>query len=401
MKYRNLRLSLVYLLLGAITVCSPSIMAASIAEALAEGKSYGDLRLRYESVDQDNNQKDADALTLRTRLGYQTGEYEGFSATVEFEDSRSVAGMDDYNNANGMNTEYSVIADPKSSELDQGFIQYHKGGFTSKLGRQVVVLDNHRFVGHVGWRQDRQVFDGFSAMYTPIKNLAFQYVFIDERNRIFADEKDVDSKDHLFNASYKTPVGKITGYAYLLETDNDTDNGLDTFGLRFSGSQTSGDFKWVYTAELAGQEFDNNNVNYDAEYLLLEAGFVVGKVTTKLGYELLGSDEGSYGFSTPLATLHKFNGWADQFLNTPAEGLIDTYLSVSGHLFGGKWLLVYHDFDADENSDAIEDLGDEVDLSYAKKFGKTYSVGVKYASYRAGDIAVDTDKLWVWLGASF
>jgi len=35
---------------------------------------------------------------------------------------------------------------------------------------------------------------------------------------------------------------------------------------------------------------------------------------------------------------------------------------------------------------------------------KTYSAGIKYAAYSAGDVGagkVDTDKLWVWLGLKF
>ena len=115
-------------------------------------------------------------------------------------------------------------------------------------------------------------------------------------------------------------------------------------------------------------------------------------------------EEGLGGFATPLATLHKFNGWADQFLATPAQGLKDAYVSVSGKLAGGAWAVVYHDYEADEDTATIDDFGDEINISYAKKFGKHYSAGIKYAAYDAGDTAtgkVDTDKLWVWVGFSF
>ena len=110
---------------------------------------------------------------------------------------------------------------------------------------------------------------------------------------------------------------------------------------------------------------------------------------------------GVFGFATPLATLHNFNGWADVFLGTPTDGLTDMYASVSGKLGGGKWMVAYHEFDADEGS---ADYGDELDISFAKSFGKHYSAGVKYAAYSAGDAStgkVDTDKVWLWLGAKF
>jgi hypothetical protein len=36
------------------------------------------------------------------------------------------------------------------------------GKLSGKIGRQVITMDNHRFVGHVGWRQDRQTFDALT-----------------------------------------------------------------------------------------------------------------------------------------------------------------------------------------------------------------------------------------------
>jgi hypothetical protein len=119
---------------------------------------------------------------------------------------------------------------------------------------------------------------------------------------------------------------------------------------------------------------------------------------------VLGSDEAMYGFSTPLATLHKFNGWADQFLNTPKEGLVDLYASVSGKAFGGGWTVTIHDYSADESTDTVDDLGSEINAVYAKKFAKNYKAGLKYAAYSAGDSTagkVDTDKIWLWVSASF
>ena len=394
------------ILLVGIIVGSNVMAADNITEALTTGKASVDMRLRYESVDQDNALADAKSLTLRSRLGYTTGDYKGFSATMEGEDVRIVGGVDDYTvGPTGFNPGvYSVIADPETTEVDQGYIQYKNELMTAKLGRQVITYDGHRFVGHVGWRQDRQTFDALSFAITPMTGLELKYSYIDKRNRIFAEAADIDSKDHLLNASYKTPIGKLTGYAYLLEVDNNTSNALDTYGISLNGSKKADSLKFLYTAEYASQESENGAATFDADYLFLEAGIVFSGITAKLGYEVLGSDSGAYGFSTPLATLHKFNGWSDQFLGTPAQGLEDLYLAFSGKLVGGVWKVIYHDFNADKPSAAVDDLGSELDLMYVKKYGKHYSAGIKYAAYSAGDVAagkVDTDKLWVWLGVKF
>jgi len=69
--------------LGSCSMSAQAYAAAeTVADALASGTAYGDLRLRYETVDQDNALKDASALTLRTRLGYKTAEYSGSSGLV-------------------------------------------------------------------------------------------------------------------------------------------------------------------------------------------------------------------------------------------------------------------------------------------------------------------------------
>jgi len=386
------------------STCSSYAIADSITEALTNGKVSANVNLRYETVDQDNALKDADALTLRTRLTYATGSVNGFSSVVEFEDSRNVLGVDDYNNTTGKNTDYSVIADPETTELDQFLLKYQQKSFIAKLGRQVITMDNHRFVGHVGWRQDRQTFDGLTLAYQPVDNLSLQYGYITKRNRIFADAKDIDAKDHLINASYKTSVGNITAYSYLLEVDNGVENSLDTYGVRINGSTSVGKQKISYNLEYATQDSDTATTSYSADYIAAEIGTSVSGLGIKAGYELLGSDEGSYGFSTPLATLHKFNGWSDQFLGTPREGLSDLYASVGGKLAGGKWAVIYHKFDADDASATVDDLGSEINAVYSKSFTKNYSAGIKLASYSAGDEAsgkVDADKVWLWVNAKF
>lgn len=374
----------------------------SITDAIVSGKANVDMRLRYESVEQDNALQDATALTLRTRLGYTTAVYNNFSAMIEMEDSRIVGGQDEFTvGPTGFNPgEYSVIADPETTELEQAFVKYADEDITAKLGRQVITYDGHRFVGHVGWRQDRQTFDALKLDYSASEKLKLSYSYLWKRNRIFAEAADVDSKDSLINVSYKTGFGTVTGYGYLLEVDNNTDNALDTFGLSFKGA--AGEHKsFKYVVEYASQTNESGAAEYDTDYLFIEGAMNISGITAKLGYEVLGSDDGLSGFATPLATLHKFNGFADIFLTTPAEGLVDAYVSATTKLGGGKLVLVYHDYSADEDTPAVDDMGNEINIVYAKKFSDNYSAGIKYASYSAGDIKVDTDKLWLWAGLGF
>lgn len=380
---------------------------AQISDMLSNGSVSGNLNLRLESVSQNNGLSDADAFTLSSKIAFTTGISNGFSAMLEVEDVRIVGGVDSYSvGPTGFHAgQYSVIADPETTEVDQGFLQYRNDRLTAKLGRQVIVYDNHRFVGHVGWRQDRQTFDAFTAIYSASENLNLNYNFLDKRRRIFAEDADIDSSDHLFHADYKTDVGTVTAYAYLLEMDDVGRNSLDTYGARFNGTGKLSGTATSYLVEYATQSSQSSLADFDADYLLVELGAtLLDGITAKLGYEILESDSGAYGFATPLSTLHAHNGWGDLFLNTPLEGLVDRYINVGGTLLGGNWAVVYHDFEAEDSSSSIKDYGNELDLQWVFQILENYTVGLKYAHYEMGDIGTarpDTDKAWIWFNIRF
>jgi hypothetical protein len=395
--------------IAALSSITLATSCPSFAQSNADsnvGTLSGQFNLRFESVDQSNALDDAEALTLSSKLAYRTGTASGFSALLEIENVQIISGIDNYTvgPSNFNRGRYSVIADPETTELDQSYVQYDSDRFTAKIGRQVITYDNHRFVGHVGWRQDRQTFDAVSFSFKPTEKLDINYNYLDKRRRIFAEDADIDSDDHLIHIDYKTSLGTFTGYGYFLETENNTRNSLNTVGLRFSGSETAGDTDISYLVEYASQESETVLADYDADYLLLEGGVTLDIFTVKLGYEILGSDSGLYGFSTPLSTLHAHNGWADLFLGTPAQGLTDTYLNFSGKVGGGSWSVIYHDFEAEDSTSLVDDIGRELDLQYLYPVSDKLSLGVKYASYSDGDTAAnkpDTDKFWLWLSSSF
>lgn len=401
--------------LSLLLLSAPSRAAASsVAEALTSGKVYGDIRLRYESVDQGNLLDDATALTVRTKLGYSTGSYEGFSALVEFEDSRIVAGVDDFSVPPiGFNLGSSIIADPETTEIDQGYIQYKNSLVTARLGAQVIALDNQRFIGHVGWRQDRVTFDAISATFTPTEKLTITAAHLYERNRLFAQMLDQKAKDNIVNITYPTKIGKVNAYAYLLEDDFGTNVSRDTYGLRLAGARTVQSTKINYVFEYADQTLeDDAGLDFSMDYTHVEFSAAVQKVLLKIGMEVLGSDGGGQGFFTPLGTVHKFNGFSDQFvLYTPTVGLVDVYVGASRKVGPGKLSVAYHDFSADEGTASVDDLGTEINVTYGMKFGKRYNAGIKYANYDAEDnfrpvgappvVSVDTEKVWIWMGITF
>ncbi len=374
-----------------VTVLSTAaVTGAGFNEALDSGKASLDMRLRYEAAE-DSLNKDARAATLRTRLGYRTGDYRAFFAFGEFEDVRVVAGLDDYAPEK---QGYATVADPEVTQLNQALLGYRGlPDTTLKLGRQRLILDNARFVGNVGWRQNEQTFDALSLVNTALPDTTLTYAFLDKVNGILR-EFDADVSDHLLHAAYRgfSPLA-VTVYAYLLE-DDDSGAENDTFGLRVKGDHAvTPALGLLYTLEWARQHADDRTNDYTADYGFLEAGLRYGRLTFKAGYEVLGSDDGTYGFQTPLATKHAFNGWADLFLSTPDGGLRDLMFTVSGRMAGVKLAGVYHDFSADSGG---SDYGSELDLLATRKFTERYRLGIKYAAYRANEWKADTDKLWLW-----
>jgi hypothetical protein len=386
--------------------------AADPGSAITSGKATISGRYRYEHVDQDNALKNANASTLRLRLNYRTGQWKGWSAFAEFDHVFHVL-LDDFNSGGGTSPnrgDYSVVADPKGSDLNQLYFDLDPNdNWKYRFGRQRINLDNQRFVGGVGWRQNEQTYDALTLNTKAISKTTLSYSYVNYIRRIFGQSVPAGKErldGHLLNAriAFSDSIS-LTPYLYSLDYEDAVANSSLTIGARGAGSHPfgSGHFNWL--GELARQsDTGDNPASYDADYLHLTAAYAAGNgMTLGVGYEILGADSSAgVGFSTPLATLHAFNGWADQFLSTPGAGLEDLYVSFKFKV--AKWNLtaVYHDFSSDTGSFSY---GDEIDLSGAYKFNDRYSLLLKAAFFSADSSSplanVDTNKLWVMLTASY
>jgi len=398
-------------LLSLSLLALPAFAGDSFSDALMGGKPSLDARYRYESVSQENTLKAANASTLRLRFGYETGEFKGFGMMLEGE-HLSVVGTDNYNSTTNRKTTYSIIADPEFTEVNQAYLSYSGIPDTKlKYGRQRLALDNQRFIGNVGWRQNEQTFDAFTVVNKSLPATTITAGYIYNANRVFSDQAkfpattfantgNAKMKSPILNVSYKGwSVGEIVGYGYLLDYTDFATNSIQTWGLRLKGDKAIADgMKFLYTAEYASQsDYKKNPADYRVDYAFLEAGLSKGAHSVKLGYELL-EGNGTKSFQTPLATLHAFNGWADMFLATPANGLKDAYLGAGTALYGVKLDAVYHDYRADQGNARY---GTEWNFQATKPIDKKYLVGIKYASYNAKTFSVDTDKFWLWGEAKF
>jgi hypothetical protein len=404
--------SLLSLLLPFAASAAEEEGATDLGSAITSGKATISGRYRYEFVDQDNALKNANASTLRLRLNYRTGQWKGWSGFAEFDHVFHVL-LDDFNSGGGTSPnrdEYSVVADPKGSDLNQLYFDLDPNDdWKYRFGRQRINLDNQRFIGGVGWRQNEQTYDALTLNTKAISNTALSYSYVNRVRRIFgqtvpAGKERLDG--HLFNAKITiSDAFSVTPYVYHLDYDTAVANSTTTAGARLAGSAGLGSGKFNWLAEFARQsDAGDNPTNYDANYTHLTGAYAAGNgMTIGLGYEVLGADSGAgTAFRTPLATLHAFNGWADQFLATPAAGLEDVYVNFK--MKAGKWNLtfVYHDFSSDTGS---FDYGDEFDVSGALKLTDRYGLLLKGAFFSADSSSpltnVDTSKFWLMLTASY
>ena len=316
----------------------------------------------------------------------------------------TAVGDENYNSTVNGTVDHSVVADPTETEVNQAYLRYRGlADTTLTYGRQRLALDNHRFIGNVGWRQNEQTFDGFTAINTSLRDTRITAGYLYNANRIFSDASPVGDfrmRAPVLNVQYEgLAAGTVTGYGYLLDFTDLPSLSTQTLGLRFDGGTviTEG-AKAVYTLEYARQsDYGDNPQSFDVDYWLLDAGLAALGVTCKAGVGTLGSDDGN-AFQTPLATLHAMNGWTDQFLVTPVDGLQDIHASVATSVNGVKLMVVYRDFSSDRNS---VDYGSELGLRATYTIDENRSVGAKFASFSADDFGVDTDKAWLWAGVKF
>lgn len=370
----------------------------ALSSAAKDGTAKFNIRYRVESVDQDGITEDALASTAKARFSWVSGAANNFSVGIET-DYVVAIGDDQYNSTDNGRTTFPVVADPEGFDLNQAFVKYKQANVTATLGRQRIVHGGQRFVGGVAWRQNEQTYDALRLQLAPVDGFSLDYSYVFNVNRIFgpdggAQPADWDSESHFILAKYAiSKQHSLTGFAYLLDFSNANGipNSTSTYGVDYAGA--FGAFKLA--ASYASQsDYGDSPLDYSADYYAVSASYKIKPVNLTVGYEVLGSDDGVAAFRTPLATLHKFQGWADKFLGTPAAGIEDLYLGVAGAVGKLKLAATFHDYTSNEGS---SDLGSEINIVATLPLHKTTSVQLKFADYSADNHATDTTKIWVTL----
>jgi hypothetical protein len=419
----------------AILLAALSMQAMAEEEALPEytfmdaiktGKNMTSFRLRYENVQQDGLQpgtysnasntpnptgtqdlKDANALTLRSLIGWQTAPYHNWSFAAQL---INVSKLDDdfndgtnnfrTNGASNQNSriEYAKVADPDHTDINQLYVDWTGIKNTRvRAGRQQVNLDNVRFIGDIAFRQVMQVFDGVSVFNKSIPDTELFLAHFGKVSQIFTTERTGDLE--VINARYRlSPTESLIGYGYLSNFDNlgmgnawfgtgaanlAANQSNKIIGIRLDGTHPfTPNYRAHYTAEYAKQsDYKGGDDRIDAHYYKLGGGFGIDNFNLRIDQELLSSNNNQYAFQTPFGTNHLFQGWVDKFLVTPRSGIKDSFVTATYRYGDFVFFADYHVLESDENFYTVN--------------GGTARNGNRYGTEWNAAVTWNVDKNWM------
>ena len=326
-----------------------SLVAATLATSLfaADGASQDGTKVYVQVLPRSETVGTNSAFALKAKAG-AVAKYSGFGAGVEYTQVQNFS---------------NTKVDPDNGRLTQAFACADVAKTKIKVGRQILAIDNHRFIGHVGWRLMMQTFDAATINSKAVDNMTIQAGYIWNRNGI---------KDALSTANYGTETdgygyvkyalskdAAVAAYDYYIRERN-------TVGAKYMGKAAG----LKYVVEYANQ----NSTAGNAHYANVAANGKADSIIYGAGVEYQGQN-----FATPYATLHKFQGFADKNLGTAAKGsatIIDSSVKVGyADKAIGKAILFYHNF-------AGGTAANEIDAVYVRGLGVKGLKGlVKYANY--------------------
>jgi len=372
---------------------------------------FGESRLRLETAEQDNLPDKAAALTQLIRPALELRASDKLTALIEAEAVFAI--VDDFDDGSGNNPGRPVIADPDGLELNRLQLQYSVGPRTFiTLGRQKLALDDERFLGPGAFRQNDQTYDGVHISTQPFGTTTFQAGYFGKVHRVLGSDNPIgafNGESYYFNANTPTLIGQVGvfHYAFDLSTDLPAPQSSvfssQTSGIRIDGRYHRDPYGIDWEASFARQtDFSDNPLDYEADYWLAGLQAFAGPASLKVRFESLGAAD-QQSFQTPLGTLHKFQGAADLFLNTPPEGLQDIQIKW-GWNFGRNGpfrnistALSVHRFESEVSG---LHFGDEINFDITAAFGQ-FNLALTAANYDAKAFASDTNRFFLSLTHRF
>jgi len=380
----------------------------SIADSIAHGRLTLELRPRYNRIEESDYPDTTEGGTMRTVIGWTTAPYRGWRVRLDGINA-SHPGPSHFNDdpASFATSPYPLLPDPRYNGVNQAYVDYSgEEGLHARLGRQIVRLENQRWVSDNDFRQIPQVFDGVALAYDAIERVRLSASYFD-RVRTTSGTANKLRLTLLDAAWNPTPVHSISAYAVLHDqAQNGAFTGFANNSYRVVGVKAEGT-AWrfanaidvPYFADVARQDaYAGGDSRIDARYWRVGAGLASRDWTVRADREVKGSNAGIYGVQMTLTDFYAYNGWTLNFFLTPPQGLRDDWLTARWTVGPLTLYAEAHRFHSDAGS---LDFGREQDLGLTWEVMEGLNARLQHARYDPGAGLADATIRKTWLTVSY
>ncbi len=331
----------------------------------------------------------------RSRLTFRMSESK-ISGLMQFQDTRQLSAR--YNNTGTTSSKTSEYFGLHQVYMSIDQLLYP--GFRFDIGRFEQNLGNQRLFSSNNWDDFGRSFDGWR-----LKRSGQKYL-IGEIFNLYSTDTYLDSTDQHINTAvygfYIKPLGSakfvpnstLEFYGYNNGFSNDSTFHRTTFGSRIAIKILFLEFELEGSRQIG--EFEDNDINGTMAVfnMAMNTSFIPIVNRIAFGREYFSGDDPDTpeleGFANPYGTGHKFHGHFDQFTNfrdNSGTGLHEWNLKLDIALRPGMITKVaYHSFY--EGTDSDGKLGEEWNLEYIQKIGKSGFITAGYARHRYGSASL-------------
>jgi hypothetical protein len=381
----------------------------AFVDSIARGKLLLELRPRYNRIDETDRELRTEGGTVRAIAGWRTAPWYGLRFTLEGIHADHIGPKRFNDDPDQLATSpYPLLPDPRHTGVNQAYVEYAGAeGLRVKAGRQVVRMDNQRWISDNDFRQVPQLFDGVRVAYAGLENAELEAA---QFRRIRTTSGETESlRLSLLHAAWNPIPGQaLAVYAYFHDQPENAsftgfaNNSHRVVGMRLEGALGRGcPIEYPYLLELAQQKpHAGGDSRIDARYWRVGAGLATDHWTLRADYETKGSNDGLYGLQTPLTDHYAFNGWTLHFFNTPGNGLRDRWLTARYAVGPVTLYAEAHRFKSDFGG---LDYGRENDIGVTWEAMESLVLRLQHARYEpgAGSAQPHVRKTWLTLTYAF
>lgn len=399
-KSRHIPIKKVFLVLFVIvlTFTSISVLFAQDASKITFG---GQARIREEL--------NGAAQSKNSNFFYTTYRFR-FNVTAELNDNTTVFFQPQKvgvfgNNETGATLDSSYVTVSTTTGIGSTNVGVHQAYLelkkifgeksTLKIGRQEIVVGDHRLLGNVDWTNKARSLDGINTSFD-FKSGKLTLLTL----KLAGDSESGNEPSGDFDGDYNLYVlhwgNTVKDLSYEVLFANDIDNrttptiNRKTYGLYLVKKPKEGlNFRGEIYFQTGKNKATGNDIS--AKMYALHLGYAVATYGLTLGYENLSGDEDTTdtkdkSFNTLLATNHKYYGYMDYFLTNNTQGLKDLFLKLNFNLDEKRNLaLDYHNFSLNSilATTGKKNLGSEIDFTYSCKKSKNTNFILGISRYLA------------------